>query len=349
MGTPGPCHHAAMTGVNEGSALDAVARVGSIASSGLSPQESAHEVLAALQALVPHVAAEIVMLNPVDGSSDVLASTGYSDSVLTNLHSPAFHELMSALGLPATGRPIRMQDLPGDPLDNWAVSDVLIPAGYREGMTMCLRTPDGRFTGVLNLSTDSAEHPSDLARDAIASMCTTLGNLTDPRQATRWIQMLMGSGSRIVGLDDTGEVVRIPGADGHRLLTDDSDLVRVAQRSSVRRSWSTFLWPDDDEWLRVRVIPCTGEQSFSSVIGVDTVDLAPLSRRELEVLTLATEGLSNQEIGEALIVSGRTVATHIEHILDKLEAPNRAAAAAYALREGMVLGRVDCPGRDGGG
>ena len=50
--------------------------------------------------------------------------------------------------------------------------------------------------------------------------------------------------------------------------------------------------------------------------------------------------LSNQEIGNALIISNRTVATHVEHILDKLSAPNRAAAAAYALREGFIMGHV---------
>jgi DNA-binding NarL/FixJ family response regulator len=74
---------------------------------------------------------------------------------------------------------------------------------------------------------------------------------------------------------------------------------------------------------------------------LDTIDLGPLTRRELEVLTLAAEGLSNNEIGEALVVTTRTVATHVEHILDKIQAPNRAAAASYALREGLILGKVD--------
>jgi len=331
--------------VDPGDALAAIGRVAAVASSSGTAQERAEAVVESLGALVPHVAAEIVMLNPLDGSSEVLAATGYSDDVLEALHSPRFHELMQWLGLPGTGRPVRMRDLPGDPFDNWAVSDVLIPAGYSEGMTMCLRTPDGRFTGVLNLSVDSAEHPSDLARDAIASMCSALGNLTDPTQGSRWIQMLLGAGSRAVGLDAAGDTVAIPGTATHPLLTDDSDLIQVAARSSVRQGWATFLWPDDDEWLRVRVVPCRGEQSIARVVSVDTVDPAPLSRRELEVLTLAAEGLSNLEISEALVIGSRTVATHVEHILDKLEAPNRAAAASYALREGYILGRVECPGR----
>lgn len=326
-------------------ALAAVGRVAAIAGSRAPARDRATEVVAALKDLVPLVAAEIVALDPSTGGSQVLAATGYSDHVLDNLHSPAFHQIMHDLRLPATGRPVRMKDLPGDPLDNWAVSDVLLPAGYSEGITMCLRTPDGRFTGVLNLSTDSSRHPSDLASEAIASLCGALGNLADSSRSAGWIGLLLGPDSVAVGLDETGAVVPLPGIAGHRLLTGQSELLRVARRSAGRRGWSSFLWPDGDGWVRVRVTPCRGDQRMTMLVNLDPIDLTPLSRRELEVLTLATEGLSNHEIGEALIIGDRTVATHVEHILSKLDAPNRAAAAAHALREGLVLGQVDCPGR----
>lgn len=324
--------------------MSTVGTVAAIASASGTPEERAAYVMEELRALVPHVACEIVALNPITGGSDVLAATGYSEQVLDNLHSEAFHELMRVLNLPYSGRPVRMKDLPGDPLDNWAVSDVLIPAGYSEGMTMCLHSSDGRFTGVLNLSTVSTEHPSDIAKDAIASLCAALGNMTDATQAGHWIQMLLGSGSMAIGLDAAGERVSIPGMATHRLLTDDHDFLSVAQKSAVHHSWGSFIWPDADDWFKVRVVPCKGEQAFDSVVSLDTIEVGPLSRRELEVLTLAAEGLSNQEIGDALVISNRTVASHIEHILDKLQAPNRAAAAAYALREGLILGKVDTPG-----
>ena len=325
-------------------AMSAVGSVAAIASSGGSPQERASYVVEELRTIVPHVACEIVALNPLSGGSDVLAATGYSDDVLDSLHSEAFHELMKALNLPYSGRPVRMKDLPGDPLDNWAVSDVLLPAGYREGMTMCLTTPDGRFTGFINLSTVSTEHPSDIAKEAIASMCAALGNLTDATQHGHWIQMLLGAGSMAIGLDATGETVSIPGVLGHRLLDGDSELIRVAQKSAGQMAWNSFLWPDAEDWFKVRIVPCKGEQAFSAVVSLDTIEIGPLSRRELEVLTLAAEGLSNHEIGQALVISNRTVASHVEHILDKLGAPNRAAAASMALREGLILGQVETPG-----
>jgi DNA-binding NarL/FixJ family response regulator len=61
-----------------------------------------------------------------------------------------------------------------------------------------------------------------------------------------------------------------------------------------------------------------------------------LSARELEVLRLMAEGLSNPQIAQRLIVSEFTVKRHVANILTKLDLPTRAAAAAYAAREGWV-------------
>jgi len=62
----------------------------------------------------------------------------------------------------------------------------------------------------------------------------------------------------------------------------------------------------------------------------------PLSKREVEVLKLLAQGLSNQEIAGRLVISERTVGAHIGHILDKLHLANRTQAALYALREGLA-------------
>lgn len=61
-----------------------------------------------------------------------------------------------------------------------------------------------------------------------------------------------------------------------------------------------------------------------------------LSEREIEVLVLLARGLSNQEIGNRLTISERTVRTHVSNILSKLELANRTQAALYALREGLT-------------
>jgi NarL family two-component system response regulator LiaR len=62
----------------------------------------------------------------------------------------------------------------------------------------------------------------------------------------------------------------------------------------------------------------------------------PLTEREGEVLKLVAQGLPNQEIAESLVVSERTVRTHVTNILSKLHLANRTQAALYALREGLA-------------
>lgn len=62
----------------------------------------------------------------------------------------------------------------------------------------------------------------------------------------------------------------------------------------------------------------------------------PLTEREVEVLRQVAQGLSNDEIAEKLVVSERTVRTHVSHILDKLHLANRTQMALYAVREGIA-------------
>jgi DNA-binding NarL/FixJ family response regulator len=61
-------------------------------------------------------------------------------------------------------------------------------------------------------------------------------------------------------------------------------------------------------------------------------DLTP---RELEIMELLAAGLSQTAIAERLVLSEKTVATHIQHILPKLGVHSRAAAVAFAHREGL--------------
>jgi two-component system, NarL family, nitrate/nitrite response regulator NarL len=61
-----------------------------------------------------------------------------------------------------------------------------------------------------------------------------------------------------------------------------------------------------------------------------------LSDREHEVLKLIAQGLSAPEIGERIHLSTATVKTHLQHLYEKLEVSDRAAAVAEAMRRGLL-------------
>lgn len=77
-----------------------------------------------------------------------------------------------------------------------------------------------------------------------------------------------------------------------------------------------------------RFVPATG--------GSRSRPADVLSEREIEVLRLASRGLSNQEIADKLSLSLRTVQAHFSHIFNKMQVGSRTEAVVHALKEGWV-------------
>ncbi|MFL5761889.1 MAG: ATP-binding protein [Thermomicrobiales bacterium] len=74
----------------------------------------------------------------------------------------------------------------------------------------------------------------------------------------------------------------------------------------------------------------------SSIRLPRTASSGALTARELQVVRLLVEGLSDKEIAEALGITRRTVSGYVEIILGKFNVPSRTAAATYATRHGLV-------------
>ena len=68
----------------------------------------------------------------------------------------------------------------------------------------------------------------------------------------------------------------------------------------------------------------------------DATGAVPLSEREVDVLGLLAKGMTNKDVAAALFISRATVKSHIENILRKLHASDRAAAVAEGFRRGVL-------------
>jgi len=61
-----------------------------------------------------------------------------------------------------------------------------------------------------------------------------------------------------------------------------------------------------------------------------------LSKREVDVLRLAARGLTSRQIADRLFISPKTTDHHIQHIYNKIGVSTRAAAALWAMQQGVV-------------
>ena len=100
------------------------------------------------------------------------------------------------------------------------------------------------------------------------------------------------------------------------------DLVRAVQAASRGEAQ---LDPEIAKKLMEEVSSGSKQQSSEA-----------LTERELGVLQLIAKGQSNRAIGEELVISEKTVKTHVSNILSKLHLADRTQAAIFALREGLA-------------
>ncbi len=127
------------------------------------------------------------------------------------------------------------------------------------------------------------------------------------------------------------------GADGYCLKEVSSNQLAMA----IRTVADGAAWLDPGIASRVLRASVAGTQaaapeSASSPGGKTAAHNTKLSQREVEVLNLVVEGLSNQEIAERLFLSVETIKTHMRHIMEKLAVSDRTQAAVKAMRQGLV-------------
>jgi DNA-binding CsgD family transcriptional regulator len=119
-----------------------------------------------------------------------------------------------------------------------------------------------------------------------------------------------------------------------------------AHRIAIRLEAQPLLDEIGELAARCRVVLDATAPAEPALAPIPPATLLELTRRELQVLSLIDEGLSNSQIGRRLYISPKTVGVHVSHILEKLDVRNRTAAAAAAHRIGL-LDRPSTPERSG--
>lgn len=141
-------------------------------------------------------------------------------------------------------------------------------------------------------------------------------------------------GSRVIILTSFGEEERVlpairAGAQGYLL----KDIPPAELVQAVREAYLGKVQLHPEVARKLMIVAAAKEQPSPNSTHVSSEE--NLTEREREVLSLIADGRNNREIAETLVISEKTVKTHVSNILSKLHLDDRTQAAIYALRHGM--------------
>ncbi|MCU1669562.1 MAG: DNA-binding transcriptional regulator, CsgD family [Blastococcus sp.] len=311
--------------------------------------ERAEALLAQVERVVPFEASFIAVLRPGEGAHVAMGRHGYGDRVEGYMDGTSMLEDIELLGLTRSRRlmqnsdsPVPMAEIPG-----WA--EYLEPAGFRDSFAVGLFTPDGRYLGVLGMHTASEPPVNEANLGLIELIAPQVAVAVDPLCSLATIAGLVQRAAAGIVLAPSGAVLSLPGLPQHRLLTPGSGvLAAAAAQLAGDGPYASFVAPLPDAegaeggetHVRVTVLAAPSDlRAFAAAVVLlsPAPDLHGLSRRELQVLGWLVTGASNERIALGLSITARTVEVHVGHLLAKLAASSRTAAAARALRLGLFV------------
>ncbi len=120
------------------------------------------------------------------------------------------------------------------------------------------------------------------------------------------------------------------GADGYIMKGCNLDALLSAIKSvSQKAAWL-------DPMIARLVMSNVQKQGVSNKEKIENINKYELTQKELEVLSLISEGFSNKEISDKLVITMSTTKAHVHHILQKLYVSDRTKATVKARNEGLV-------------
>jgi DNA-binding CsgD family transcriptional regulator len=328
------------------------ARFGDQTGSRLLPSDEDDEALTRaaqitqlLRDLVPFTAIHLTAWDPTGQTHRhrTLASQDFADDTLAHINdefvrdNPAFQRVRTQEML----RPMRWRDMARD----WDIrfdrtftgEEIMIPNGFKEGVSLGLWLPGGHYTGSLNIGWDSESGPTDERLEVIEKFRPIAADICDALRAPRMVANALVPGAFTLLVAANRVATELPGRQAGPHLSEGGELRKfLAQRWFTLPPARRFLWIDGSgSWHRVELIAC--RKGGTIVAEREVTPPSGITPRELEVLHLVSIGASNPQIAERLFVSARTISTHVEHLLSKLGCASRAQLASLAVAEGLLL------------
>ncbi len=249
---------------------------------------------------------------------------------------PGYRLFRCALALACleTGRPEEARALAAEivhggqetmPLDNsWAYGMTMLAevVARVDDHDLALTLHDALLPFAHLMATGGGEIAGGSIHRSVGQLASVLGRTDDAFvcfDAARAVHRAYRADIWVTHTDVDEAVARLRrGSDEDRRIA--AQLLQAAGEASRRRGWVALA-------ARVEELTVAEKRPVETPGG--------LTRREVEVARLVSQGRSNREMAEELVLSERTVETHVQHILTKLRFTSRAEIAAWAVRSGI--------------
>lgn len=191
----------------------------------------------------------------------------------------------------------------------------------------------GERANALIVERGSVLPPSVVAWTAVAeARLAELRGVPDPEAWTVAVDACESAGMRLAGTRAMLARARAHLASAERDAASEelTAVIEIADRLGL----SPLAGEARDLATRARLR--LGASTAGAEAGRSTSERLGVTERELQVLRLVADGLTNREIGESLFLSPKTVSVHVTNLLRKLEVPSRREAARLARRLGLL-------------
>jgi predicted ATPase/DNA-binding CsgD family transcriptional regulator len=209
--------------------------------------------------------------------------------------------------------------------------------GFRWGMvsSLCLLAKvtarQGDRAGARKLYEESLALASEVGRkELIATSLEGLASIVAAEGEPAWAAQLWGA---------AGSLRTAIGVSVAPVELADYEQAMAAAREQLGKKIFEARWVEGMEMTPEQAMAAQGVGSVLSTVSKGTsapIYVAGLTAREVEVLRLVVRGMTNMQIAQELVLSEKTVATHLSHIFNKTNSENRAGAVAFAIRHGLA-------------
>jgi two-component system, NarL family, response regulator NreC len=212
----------------------------------------------------------------------------------------------------------------------------------RVGLKTFLQTqPDFEVVAEAGNGEDAVDRAMESHPDVILMDITMPG--VDGMEATRRLRVLCPK-CLVLALtvhDDKQYLMQMLAAGASGYITKQAAAEELVEAIHTIASGNVYLQPALARWLLEDYQRLSGQRASPRTVQSEEADgrvigLEILSLRERQVLEMVAQGVSNQDIGQRLELSHKTIARHRERIMKKLNMHSRTELVKFAIRTGLV-------------